>query len=453
MALALLMLVGAGVVFVLPGLLERGAPLPDSATKARASAAESAPAVAEARGAAEDTLKQFLRLQAELKLLQAPAWAATEWEAAAQQAAQGDRLFGERRFDEAAQSYAQAVAGLEGVKAGRPARLADTLAAGREALSNDDGDAAERYFEQALLIDTANDEAQTGLARARVRARVLEFVAAARQAEAARQWHAARAAYQQALQLDAVFTAAQQGLARVDALLDAQSFNAAMSEALAALASGRFDAAGVALDKAAAIDSEAAALVNTRERLRLARQQAAVDSLRRDAAARVRAEDWQGAIERYRRALQIDATASFAREGILRAEQRAKLHRQFDHYLDDPNRLYSAEPLANAEQLLISAGTAPADEPKLRRKIEKLQVLVDQARAPLPVALRSDGETEVVIYHVGRLGRFIDRRLDLRPGTYTAVGSRAGYRDVRRVFEVQPGQSSPTIDIRCEEPV
>jgi tetratricopeptide (TPR) repeat protein len=264
---------------------------------------------------------------------------------------------------------------------------------------------------------------------------------------------AARAAFQQALQLDGLYVPAQQGLARVEALLAARAFDAAMNEALAALASGRFDAAGAALDQAAAIDPEAVALADTRERLRLARQRAAVDTLRRDAAARVQAEDWPGAIERYRRVLQIDAAAGFAREGIVHAEQRAKLDRQFDHYLEKPSRLYSPEPLANAEQLLNTAGVAPADEPKLRSKIEKLRVLVSQARQPLPVRLQSDGATEVVIYHVGRLGRFVDRQLELPPGSYTAVGSRPGYRDVRRIFELQPGQASLTVDIRCEEPV
>jgi hypothetical protein len=454
LALAVLLLLGAGVVFVLPGLLDRDVPPSQPEVTLPPSATRSAPVETDdARRQAEESLQRFLRLQAELKLLQAPDWAAAEWVSAGQQAGRGDRLFAERSFIAAAQAYAQALAGLEAIKAGRFERLAQTLAAAREALEHDDGDSAQRYFEQALLIDADNDEAQTGLARARVRARVLAFMAAAGQAEDARQLQAARAAYQQALQLDAVYTEAQQGLARVEAALDAQNFEAAMSEALTALASGRLDAAGAALDKAAAIDPQAVALEDARQRLRLARQQVLVDSLRREAAARVRAEDWEGAMERYRRALQVDANAGFARDGIARAEQRARLHRQFDHYLADPSRLYSSEPLANAEKLLSAAGAAPADEPKLRAKLARLQVLVQQARQPLPVTLRSDGETEVLIYHVGRLGRFVIRQLDLPPGSYTAVGSRAGYRDVRRVFELQPGQSSPTVDIRCEEAV
>jgi len=69
------------------------------------------------------------------------------------------------------------------------------------------------------------------------------------------------------------------------------------------------------------------------------------------------------------------------------------------------------------------------------------------------VTLNSDGLTNVQIYHVGRLGQFISQQLDLRPGTYTVVGSRPGYRDVRQTLTVKPGQAQLALDIRCEESV
>lgn len=443
-----LLLLGVGVVLVLPGWLDG-----DQAAAVNPPSALPAPEVAPARQQAEQQLQKFLRLQAELGLLRAPEWASAEWATAAQQAGQGDRRFGERRFDDAAQAYAEGVALLETLKTTRPERLADSLVAGRQALERDAAVAAQADFEQALAIDRDNTEAQTGLARARVRAQVVELVAEATRAETAQQEQAAAAAYRQALALDAAYSPAQEGLARVTAALDARAFDNAIGEALAALSIQDFDAADAALERAAGIDPGAVALVDTRERLRRARRQATLDTLRAAATTRVRAEDWQGAAERYRKALRIDSAAGFARAGLAGAEQRATLHRQFDHYLDDPARLYSAEPLANAEQLLRVTGSAPAAEPKLADKIARLQQLVQQARQPLPVALRSDGETDVVIYHVGRLGRFVDHQLSLPPGTYTAVGSRSGYRDVRRVFEVHPGRPSPTVEIRCEEPV
>jgi len=164
-------------------------------------------------------------------------------------------------------------------------------------------------------------------------------------------------------------------------------------------------------------------------------------------------ENWQAAAGLYQKALAVDAGAAFARTGLVRANGRLQLHKQLDHYLSDPARLSSPEPLANVEKLLSAAGEAPAGEPRLAEKISLLRRHVAEARVPLPVRFYSDGETEVVIYHVGRFGRFRDHQLELRPGTYTAVGSRAGYRDVRRVFTVLPGKPPPPIDIRCEEPV
>ena len=67
------------------------------------------------------------------------------------------------------------------------------------------------------------------------------------------------------------------------------------------------------------------------------------------------------------------------------------------------------------------------------------------------VALESDNATVVVIHRVGPLGAFERREVDLLPGRYTVVGSRMGYRDVRREIEVQPGAAPPPVLIRCEE--
>ncbi len=64
---------------------------------------------------------------------------------------------------------------------------------------------------------------------------------------------------------------------------------------------------------------------------------------------------------------------------------------------------------------------------------------------------RGDQLTEVVVYKVGRLGTFERRDLDLRPGSYTVVGSRRGYRDVRRQLVIQPGVAPEPVAIRCQE--
>jgi hypothetical protein len=49
------------------------------------------------------------------------------------------------------------------------------------------------------------------------------------------------------------------------------------------------------------------------------------------------------------------------------------------------------------------------------------------------------------------LGAFSRRELTLRPGTYTAVGSRVGFRDVRVQFEVTPGAAMEPVAVVCTE--
>jgi hypothetical protein len=256
-----------------------------------------------------------------------------------------------------------------------------------------------------------------------------------------------------ALALDAAYRPAQTALAELERRAAQEAFNVSINTALQALDQGRLEAAGRALDSAAQYDPRHASLIDARQRLAVARQRAALARLRTQSRQLTDAENWDAAVRVYRQALKIDANAGFARQGLRLAEKRVALHRQFDHYLDDPARLYSAEPLANAERLLAAITDVPAAEPELGEKRRRLARYVAEARQPLPVVFRSDGETEVVVYHVGRLGRFTDHSLRLKPGTYTAVGSRPGFRDVRRVFSLKPGQDAQIIEIRCEEPV
>jgi hypothetical protein len=457
-ALATAVLLGLGVIFALPQLVSRY----DAAPTLQQHPPEQAriparPAVGEdadsARPQAEQTLQQYLQLQAKLELENAEVWGEPAWSQAAVKVASGDRLFGERRFADAVQAYTDALHKLQSLQDKRGLLLDAALDLGQRALGNDDVQAALSEFERALAIEPGHELASHGLRRAGVRAEVLEWMEAGKSAESNADLEAAQAAYRQAKQLDGEYQPAGENLQRVSGQLTELRFRAAMSQALGALDKGRLSDAAKALTEAARLKPEDSAVGDARQRLAAARQQAQLSSLRRQALSAIDSEDWRAAASLYQKALAVDARAAFARSGLVKAKERLRLHEQLDHYLNDPARISSSEPLANAEKLLLAAGEAPDGEPRLAEKLSLLKRHVAEVRVPLPVRLYSDGETEVVIYHVGRFGRFRDHQLELRPGTYTAVGSRPGYRDVRRVFIVTPGKPPPPVDIRCEEPV
>lgn len=463
--LGALLVLALAVVFALPTILTSAQQVDDApvATATPTAAPTSTPTPAPTqppagdnaalREQAQQALQDYLQLRARLELLNVGAWGEPDWSGAAARASAGDRYFAQLQFAAAGQEYQAALGQLQQLEANRSVMLAGALEEAARALAADDVVNAIAGYEAALRIEPEHPDATRGIAKARARGTAIGQMNLGRAAEANGDLDAAHAAYRQAVQLDADYAAAQTALQRVSAEINARDFTAAMTRALSALDAGQTSAAGEALAEGERLRSGDPAVHDARVRLRGMRARAGLNRLRRQAADKVRSEDWQGAISAYRKALRIDSAAAFARTGLRRAEERVKLHRQFDHYLDKPSRLYSAAPLANAEKLLASASGAPRDEPRLAEKIVQLRRLVTAAGTPVRVTLNSDGETSIVIYHVGRLGKFDRHQLDLRPGDYTVVGSRSGYRDVRKVIRVRPGLSPPPLLVRCEEAI
>jgi tetratricopeptide (TPR) repeat protein len=445
-ALAALLLLGLAVVFALPGLVG-----PTHETVAPAESLPPAGDTVALRDAAQQALQTYLQLRARLELDNAAAWGEPDWSEAAARASAGDRYFAQLQFAAAGRDYQAALSRLQQLAANRGTLLATALEEATRALAENDVATAIARFDAVLAIEPEHPAATRGLAKAGSRGAVIEQMNHGQAAETNSDLEAAEAAYRQAMQLDADYEPAQVGLQRVTGQINARDYNAAMTLALASLDAGQTGAAGKALDEAERLQPGDVAVRDARQRLQGMRVQATLNSLRRQASARVGSEDWSAAVALYRKALATDPAAGFAREGLRHAEERVALHAQFDHYLDSPARVYSAAPLANAEQLLAAAGEAPPGEPRLGKKITALRELVTRASTPVTVTLNSDGVTSVVIYRVGRLGQFDTHQLELLPGDYTVVGSRPGYRDVRKVIAVRPGVPLQPLLVRCEE--
>ena len=108
--------------------------------------------------------------------------------------------------------------------------------------------------------------------------------------------------------------------------------------------------------------------------------------------------------------------------------------------------------LGAAEAVLADATAIEPRGPVLETQIVELQKLLLWAKTPVAVTFTSDNQTDVTLLRVKRLGSFAASELTLRPGSYTALGVRNGYRDVRINFNVKP-DSHPEIDVRCLEAI
>ncbi len=232
---------------------------------------------------------------------------------------------------------------------------------------------------------------------------------------------------------------------------DRRDFERAMSEGLAALDRQDYTVAGEAFARAAELRPGSPQSADGLARAQAGARLSTISTLREEALAAEGIEDWQGARQRYEAVLEIDPTVEFALDGRARNHRRGELEDRIDFHLANPGRLTEDEVLQEAQALLEQASEIEPPGPGLRQQRERLAGIVATFSTPVTATLESDQLTEVVVYKVGRLGTFSRHALDLRPGTYTVVGSRRGFRDVRRKLVIEPGTAPQPLAIRCEE--
>lgn len=175
--------------------------------------------------------------------------------------------------------------------------------------------------------------------------------------------------------------------------------------------------------------------------------------LQRRAETAEAAEDWRQALKSYDEVLGLDPAVGFAQNGRQRSLEMAELADGLAFHLANPGRLGTEEVSAEAAALIDRVAALTAEVPQLRQQAARLDAEVRTWSQPVEVWLESDNITEVTVYRVGRLGAFQRHALELRPGTYTIVGSRSGYRDVRRQVVVEPGGAPPPVVVRCDEEI
>jgi tetratricopeptide (TPR) repeat protein len=264
---------------------------------------------------------------------------------------------------------------------------------------------------------------------------------------------AAEKSFQQAATLDPNWAPALEGLERVRATRIKIQFDSRMSEGLEALATGDYLAARAAFRMAEQLvpgsPEPADGLLQVDLGLRLGN----INTLEQEAVALERSEHWDAAATTYEEILKVDSNLSFAIEGLSKSQQMSELHKQLDEYIKDPDRLSMPSVMQKATMLVVNITRMPEIGPRLAGQRDELSRLLKRAATPVNVELVSDNMTSVSIYKVGVLGNFANTALELRPGTYVAVGVRPGFRDVRVEFRVAPELDSRPVVVRCEEPI
>jgi hypothetical protein len=409
--------------------------------------------LAEAKRQYEELRPVVARRLAGLDAHAAGTWGGDEFAQAKLRYADADAAFGRREYDIALAKLRETDSDLQATLTKQAGALASALDAGRDAIEAGDAAGATRQYALALKIDASSAVAARGLKRAASLDEVRRLLAEATGLEGEGKTEAAVAAYRKALQLDPDAGSARAGLARLQSEAAANAFAAAVADGLAAISRKDYPAARAAFQRADRIRPGAPEVQDGLAQVERALGDRSLASHLEAAQRAEREERWRDALDGYRKALQVDANLLAAQQGVERAEPRAMLDAELAAYLARPERLFSSEVRGAAKSVLQRASSIPSPGPLLTRQVGEVSALLAAAETPVRVAIASDNQTEVTIYRIGKLGTFERKDMELMPGKYTVVGTRAGFRDVRRELTILPGQPAPSLEIRCEEQI
>jgi len=445
-ALAVLVLLACAAVAVylwLPHWLPPGLPLP------RGTAGPVAPQVPVPDAATTVAASERAQLQADHILLEqrltaldargAGIWGGPDFSNARAAAAPAPDTADGASLARSRQGLAEANRLLDNVEQAAPAALASELAAGDRALADGQAMLAQQAYDLAVRIAPQDERALAGQTRARELAHGAPAVAAAPAAPA-----------------DATNPQAPKSQAPEPAksttAFGEDRYAKAAGEGFAALGAGRLEEARAAFERARAARPDGAEAQDGLKRV------AAAVRARGFGSQRTRAEDaesderWDDALAAYTSILKADPSQAFAQEGRDRAKARVELDESLQALIERPDRLASDEARAQAATLLQRAQQIGSPGPVLRLQIARVAALLPEFERAVHLALVSDGLTQVTVMGVGTFGAFTRRDMELKPGRYTVIGSREGYRDVRRDISVSPGQTQ-TVSVSCYEPL
>jgi len=461
--LTLLAIALLGVIFILPGIVEeqrRNRSAESAAPELIAASEGLGEKVAEqdaadqgSRELADNALADILELDDQLRGLGIEIWGGADWAAGRNVVTAGDEAYKDRQYGIATDAYRKALLLLQPLESRAGEVLATALADGQAAVLDGNQLLAIERFDLVLLIDSQNSVARTGRERALQLDKVLALVDQASQYEAVANLSDAVTAYEAALAIDPQWAAAREGRNRVRAVIDGNEYQVAMSAGYVALSAKNYSAARRSFESALRArkgDTAASAgLAQLDSEQRLAR----IISLSTEAESLQLQERWAEAADRYASILKIDSTLLIASKGLDESRARAELDDRLRGAIAAPDRLSDDKIWQATQSLLEYARKINLAGAVLVAQINELDRLLQRAQVPVRVVLESDNQTEVVIYKVGKLGAFQTRSIELKPGAYTAVGVRSGYRDVRKNFRVEPEAGTQSIIIRCEDPI
>lgn len=321
------------------------------------------------------------------------------------------------------------------------------------ALQMNDVEAAREGIALALMLKPDEAAARALQSRIEVLPEVIRLLALADRARAENDHRTRRAHLEEVVRLDPAREDVRTRLRALAAEIAERDFAAHIAGGMDAVAKRDLGAALQFMKRAEAIDSAREEVALLRRNIRHLDREMTMQKHLSAARRAVASDDWSAARAAYGKAAAVDGADAEAVDGEKLAAQVVGAHDDIAGYLARPQRLSSENVAAMAEEAVRRAQAFYRLSTGLRKRAQTLETLIANYATPVPVVVRSDNKTTIVVRGVGEVGRTRERTVDLKPGIYTFEGKRTGYQSKLIQVEVRPGARPPQVTLICDERV
>lgn len=373
------------------------------------------------------------------------------WQEAQAAATAAELAFARDRFAEAAGSWRTAAVALDRATAEFNRLVQEALTAGIEALSAGNRQQALDALHKLRDLQPDHPQLRQLLQRAETIENVRALVISAAEHEDDGDFELARIDYQRALDIDPLALDARAGVARTAAAITNELFDEAIEAGRLQFDQGNFAAAVGFFTTATTLKPGDPIADRLLQQAQAGFETQKLQRLSAAAASAAAANDWQQALGLYNQALAINPGYTAAVDGAKRATTAIAEQQRFKELLTRADALAARNEFDEAIVLLRQASLIRPDETSIPVRIADFQRKLIEQERPVKVTLISDGQSSINIYRVGVIGQIERRTIDLRPGEYTIVASRTGYRSIRKTIVVESGSEPMTLTIQCTE--
>jgi hypothetical protein len=312
---------------------------------------------------------------------------------------------------------------------------------------------AKLAISKALMLDTTSQQATELADRIEQLPEIVSLVEQINVAKVENDLQTELTLINELLKLTPEREALKQRAQTLQSTLNNQRFQSLIAQSYTAIENGRIEAAKTALSQARNIHPNRSEIGDVNSAIQQYEKNQRVQTSLANAAQAESRDDWQTVKTSLEQVIKETPNNQSATDKLAMANSILSLNNKIDDYLKTPYRLSNSELGDQARAAINEATKYRNQSASLTTKSRELENLLTAVNRTIPVEVRSDNQTHILVRGVGNVGVTDSKVIQLKPGQYTFEGKRQGFKSKLVEVTIPYDLNSYSLRIVCDEPI